>query len=409
MRHRNYRIFFVGQLISLIGTWMQSVAQAWLVYRLTGSAVLLGVVGFAGQIPVFLLSPLGGVAADRRERRRILLATQSISMVLAFTLALLTLSGRVEVWHVLALAALLGVANGFDIPTRQAFVVELVGRQDLVNAIALNSSMFNGARIVGPAIAGVVVAAVGEGWCFFGNAVSYVAVIAGLLALRLPPRPEPIARMSPVAQILEGWRFVARTAPIRALLLLLGLVSLTGMPYAVLMPVMAEDVLHAGASGLGLLMGASGAGALAGALVLARRTSLRGLGSWVAWAAFGFGAALILFSLSRRFWLSVALLVPVGFAMLLQMSSSNTLIQSMVPDRLRGRVMSAYSMMFMGMAPVGALLAGTLAEALGAPATIALGGAVCIAGALVFRSQLPLIRGEARALILAQEEAARSP
>ena len=405
MQHRNYRLFFLGQLVSLIGTWMQSVAQAWLVYRLTGSAVLLGTVGFASQIPVFLLSPLGGVVADRRDRRRVLLATQAVAMVLALTLALLTLSGRIEVWQVLTLAALLGVTNGFDIPARQAFVVELVGRQDLVNAIALNSSMFNGARIVGPAVAGVLVAAVGEGWCFLANGVSYVAVLASLAALRLPPRAAPAAdRASPLAQILEGWRFVTRTAPIRALLLLLGLVSLTGMPYAVLMPVMAEDVLHAGASGLGLLMGSSGLGALAGALVLARRTSLRGLGTWVAWAALAFGAALIVFSFSRHFWLSVVLLLPVGFAMMLQMASSNTLIQSMVPDELRGRVMSAYSMMFMGMAPVGALLAGTLAETLGAPATIAIGGVICIVGALIFRSRLPEIRGEARRLILAQQE-----
>jgi MFS family permease len=410
MQHRNYRLFFLGQLVSLIGTWMQSVAQSWLVYRLTGSAVLLGTVGFASQIPVFLLSPLGGVMADRRDRRRVLLATQAVSMLLALTLALLTLSGRIQVWQVLVLAGLLGVANGFDIPARQAFVVELVGRQDLVNAIALNSSMFNGARIVGPALAGVVVAAVGEGWCFFANGVSYVAVLASLAALRLPARPAPaVGRASPVAQILEGWRFVARTGPIRALLLLLGLVSLTGMPYAVLMPVMAEDVLHAGASGLGLLMGASGTGALAGALVLARRTSLAGLGTWVASAALAFGVALIAFSLSRHFWLSVVLLLPVGFAMLLQMSSSNTLIQSMVPDELRGRVMAAYSMMFMGMAPLGALLAGTLAETVGAPATIAIGGVVCIAGALVFRSRLPGIRGEARRLILAQRESDPSP
>ena len=405
MQHRNYRIFFLGQLVSLVGTWMQSVAQAWLVYRLTGSAVLLGTVGFASQIPVFLLSPLGGVVADRRDRRRVLMATQAVAMLLALTLAALTLTERIQVWQVLTLAALLGAANGFDIPARQSFVVELVGRQDMVNAIALNSSMFNGARIVGPAVAGVVIAAVGEGWCFFANGVSYVAVLASLAALRLPRRPDSApGRASPVAQILEGWRFVARTAPIRALLLLLGLVSLTGMPYAVLMPVMAEDVLHAGASGLGLLMGASGLGALAGALVLARRTSLRGLGTWVASAAFAFGVALIVFSLSRHFWLSVLLLLPVGFAMLLQMSSSNTLIQSMVPDQLRGRVMSVYSMMFMGMAPLGALLAGALAETVGAPATIAIGGAVCVVGALVFRSRLPAIRGEARRLILAQRE-----
>jgi MFS family permease len=405
LRHRNFRVFLGGQLVSLIGTWMQTVAQSWLVYRLTGSAVLLGAVGFASQIPIFLLSPVGGVVADRHERRRVLLATQSASMVLAFALAALTLSGRIEVWHVLALAALLGVANGFDIPARQSLVVELVERPDLLNAIALNSSMFNGARVLGPAIAGVVVAAVGEGWCFFANGVSYLPVLGSLLSLRLLRRERQGERGRPVAAIVEGFRFVWSTGPIRALLLLLGLVSLTGMPYAVLMPVMADEVLGAGASGLGLLMGASGTGALAGALVLARRNSLRGLGRWVALAALSLGVSLIAFSFSRSFWLSVALLLPVGCSMLLQMSSSNTLIQSMVPDRLRGRVMSVYSMMFMGMAPLGALLAGTLAEIIGAPATIALGGGASILGALVFWRKLPELRPEARRLILAQREA----
>lgn len=409
LRHRNYRVFIMGQLVSLIGTWMQSVAQSWLVYRMTGSAVLLGTVGFASQFPIFLLAPVGGVVADRRERRRILLVTQSAMMVLALVLAALTLSGRIEVWHLLVIAALAGIANGFDIPTRQAFVVELVERRDLLNAIALNSSMFNGARIIGPAVAGVVVAAVGEGWCFFANGVSYLAVLGGLLSLRLPPREPRGERPSPFAEVVEGFRFVVHTAPIRALLMLLGLVSLTGMPYAVLMPVVAEDVLHAGASGLGLLMGASGMGALAGALFLARRNSLRGLGRWIAIAALSFGLSLIAFSLSRRFWLSVVLLLPVGFSMLLQMSSSNTLIQSMVPDRLRGRVMSVYSMMFMGMAPLGALSAGTVAQWLGAPTTIAIGGAVSMLGALVFWRMLPALRPEARRLIVAQEAQGGAP
>ena len=389
----------MGQLVSLIGTWMQSVAQSWLVYRLTGSAVLLGTVGFASQIPIFLLSPLGGVVADRHERRRVLLITQSVMMVLATVLAVLTLAGHIQVWHVLVLASLLGIANGFDIPTRQSFVVELVPRQDLPNAIALNSSMFNGARVVGPAVAGVIVAAVGEGWCFAGNAVSYLAVLASLLSLRLPARERTAIRAGPFDEILEGFRFVAGTRPIRALLLLLGLVSMTGMPYAVLMPVMAQDVLHSGASGLGLLMGAAGTGALTGALALAWHNSLRGLGRWVGFGAVAFGTSLILFSLSRAFWLSVALLLPVGFSMLLQMSSTNTLIQSMVPDRLRGRVMSVYAMTFMGMAPIGALLAGTAAGVLGAPATIAVGGAVSIVGGLLFLWRLPGLRPEARRLI----------
>jgi MFS family permease len=404
LRNRNFRVFVMGQLVSLIGTWMQSVAQSWLVYRLTGSAVLLGTVGFASQIPIFLLSPLGGVVADRHERRRVLLLTQSTMMVLAMVLAVLTLLGHIHVWHILVLASMLGIANGFDIATRQAFVVELVPRADLPNAIALNSSMFNGARVVGPAIAGIIVSAVGEGWCFFGNAVSYLAVLASLLLLRLPRRDVTERRASPFEDILEGFRFVAGTRPIRSLLMLLGLVSMTGMPYATLMPVMAQDVLHSGASGLGLLMGAAGTGALAGALALAWHNSLRGLGRWVGLGAVSFGTWLILFSLSRSFWLSVALLLPAGFSLLLQMSSTNTLIQSMVPDRLRGRVMSVYAMTFMGMAPLGALLAGAAADVLGAPAAIGIGGGLSIAGGLVFLLRLAELRPEARRLIREQVE-----
>jgi MFS family permease len=404
LRNRNFRVFVMGQLVSLIGTWMQSVAQSWLVYRLTGSAVLLGTVGFASQIPIFLLSPLGGVVADRHERRRVLLLTQSTMMVLAMVLAVLTLLGHIHVWHILILASMLGIANGFDIPTRQAFVVELVPRADLPNAIALNSSMFNGARVVGPAVAGIIVSAVGEGWCFFGNAVSYLAVLTSLLLLRLPKRDFAERRPSPFEDILEGFRFVAGTRPIRSLLVLLGLVSMTGMPYATLMPVMAQDVLHSGASGLGLLMGAAGTGALAGALALAWHNSLRGLGRWVGLGAVSFGTWLILFSLSRSFWLSVALLLPAGFSLLLQMSSTNTLIQSMVPDRLRGRVMSVYAMTFMGMAPLGALLAGTAADVLGAPMAIGIGGGISIAGGLVFLLRLAELRPEARRLIREQVE-----
>ena len=404
LRNRNFRVFVMGQLVSLIGTWMQSVAQSWLVYRLTGSAVLLGTVGFASQIPIFLLSPLGGVVADRHERRRVLLLTQSTMMVLAMVLAVLTLLGHIHVWHILILASMLGIANGFDIPTRQAFVVELVPRADLPNAIALNSSMFNGARVVGPAIAGIIVSAVGEGWCFLGNAVSYLAVLTSLFLLRLPKRDFAERRPSPFEDILEGFRFVAGTRPIRSLLVLLGLVSMTGMPYATLMPVMAQDVLHSGASGLGLLMGAAGTGALAGALALAWHNSLRGLGRWVGLGAVSFGTWLILFSLSRSFWLSVALLLPAGFSLLLQMSSTNTLIQSMVPDRLRGRVMSVYAMTFMGMAPLGALLAGTAADVLGAPMAIGIGGGISIAGGLVFLLRLAELRPEARRLIREQVE-----
>lgn len=407
--HRDYRLFFFGQLVSLVGTWMQSVAQAWLVYRLTGSALLLGAVGFAGQIPVFLLAPFGGSLADARGRRRIILATQAASMLLAFALAGLTLAGAVRLWHVFALASLLGVVNAFDIPARQAFLVELVGRADLMNAIALNSSMFNAARIVGPALAGLLLAAVGEGWCFALNGASYVAVLAGLMMMHPKPRPAGPAGGSPLERIVEGFRFVAETGPIRALLLLLGLVSLAGMPYAVLMPVFADRVLGVGATGLGLLMGASGVGALIGALALAARKEVRGLGRWVARATAALGVGLIAFSASRTFWLSALLLVPVGCAMIVQTAASNTLIQAMVPDAFRGRVMAAYSMMFMGMAPIGALLAGAAAGRLGAPAAVATGGAVCILGAIAFRIALPSLRPAARELLVAQEKAADSP
>jgi MFS family permease len=409
LRHRNYQLFFGGQLISLSGTWMQSVAQSWLIYRLTGSAVLLGLVSFSGQIPVFLFAPFGGAVADRFHRHRILLLTQTAAMLLASVLAALTLTGAVREWHLFTLASLFGLVNAFDIPARQAFVVDMVGKEDLINAIALNSSMFNGARIVGPAVAGLLVAAVGEGWCFFANAVSYVAVLAGLLLMRVARKERPPSRGSAFERIREGFRFVARTGPVRALMLLLGLVSLMGMPYAVLMPIFADQILGGGPGSLGILMGASGVGALTGAVTLAARRSLQGLGRWIALASASFGACIILFSLSRSFWLSAALLVPAGFSMMTQMASSNTLIQSMVPDELRGRVMAVYSMMFMGMAPLGALLAGTLAGRLGAPLTVALGGAVCIVGAVVFRLRIPLYREEAQRLIVAQQMSGGTP
>jgi MFS family permease len=409
LRHRNYQLFFGGQLISLTGTWMQSVAESWLVYRLTGSSVLLGVASFSSQIPVFLFAPVGGATADRHDRHRIMIATQTTAMLLAFTLAGLTLSGHIQVWQVFTLAALLGVVNAFDIPARQAFVADMVGREDLINAIALNSSMFNGARIVGPAVAGILVAAIGEGWCFFANAVSYIAVITGLLMMNVAKRRTGPPPGSALQHIIEGFRFVAQTPPVRALLLLLGLVSLMGMPYAVLMPIFDDQILHGGASGLGILMGASGIGALCGALSLAARKGVRGLGRWVALACAGFGVSIMLFSASRHFWLSAALLAPAGFSMMVQMASSNTLIQSMVPDALRGRVMAVYSMMFMGMAPIGALLAGVLGNHLGAPLTVAIGGAACVLAAAGFALRLPVLRAAAQPLIIAQEMAAGHP
>jgi MFS family permease len=392
---------------------MQTVAESWLIYRLTGSSLLLGSVGFASQFPVFILASIGGTVADRFNRHRIIIGTQAIAMCLALTYAVLTITGVIRIWQIFVLAALLGAVNAFDIPARQSFIVDMVGREDLMNAIALNSSMFNGARIVGPAVAGVLVASIGEGWCFFANGISYIAVISGLLMMRITLKRRAVSA-SPIENILEGFRFVRRTAPIRALLLMLGLVSLVGMPYAVLMPIFAKQILHGGARELGILMCATGVGALLGALTLATRTGLKGLGQWIMAASSGFGISLIFFCASayflpQYFWIAAAMLVPVGFCMMLQMASSNTLIQAMVPDHLRGRVMSVYSMMFMGMAPFGAFFAGALADRLGAPLTVTIGAVACVAGSMLFGLKLPKLRVEARRLILAQQEVGGAP
>ncbi len=402
LRHRNFQLFFSGQLISLVGTWMDNIAEGWLVYRLTHSPLLLGLATFSGQIPVFLLAPIGGMIADRWDRRKVVIGTQTASMCIAFTLAFLTLSKVVTVWEVIVLAACMGTVNAVDIPTRQAFLVEMVGREDLMNAIALNSSMFNAARVIGPSIAGLLVAWKGEGWCFLLNALSYIAVIAGLIAMRIPPKTPVVHTASPLEHIAEGFRFAQNTAPIRAILVLLAVVSLVATPYTVLMPIFAAKILHGNARTLGVLMGATGVGAVTGALVLAARSGIRGLGRWVAFACGGFGISLVAFSFSHWYPLSVVLLVPVGFCSMVQMASSNTLIQSMVPDRLRGRIMAIYSMMFMGTVPLGALLSGVLADRISAPWTVAIGGIGAIFGAIIFGRHLPKIRVEARQLLEAQ-------
>ena len=406
LRYRNYRLFMSGQLISLIGTWMQTVALSWLVYRLTGKATMLGFVAFAGQFPVFLLAIIGGMVADHARPHTLIVITQSTSMMLTLVLALLTLTGHVQIWHIITISLLLGTVNAFDIPARQVFVAQTVALSDLMNAIALNSSMFNGARIVGPAVAGLLVATVGEGWCFLVNSVSYLAVIGGLLAMRLD-YTQRVQTAAGGGAILEGFRFIRGALPVRDLLVLLGLLSILGMPYSVLMPIFADQILHGGAKALGLLMGSSGVGALAGAMSLAIRPSPKGLGRWIAVSAMGFGGALIAFSLSRSFPLSVLIMLPVGFALMVEMASSNTLIQMMIPDALRGRVMSIYSMMFMGMAPIGALLGGVLAHKLGAPITVALGGGSCMLAGLIFALRLPQWKQGAR-LLYKSEEAART-
>ena len=393
LAHRNYRLFFFGQGISLVGTWITRVATSWLVYRLTGSAAVLGLVGFAGQIPTFLLAPLAGVWVDRWSRYRVLVVTQVLSMLQSLALAALALSGKIDVRSVLLLGAFQGIVNAFDTPARQAFVVDMVeDRADLPNAIALNSSMVNGARLLGPSVAGILIAAAGEGWCFLLDGLSYVAVIASLLMMRLAavaPRGRDKQLRS---ELRDGFDYAFGFAPIRSILLLVTLVSLMGMPYTVLMPVIADKVLHGGPHTLGFLMGATGIGALGGALYLASRPSVLGLGRVIPTAAIVFGTGLIAFSRSRTLALSLALMVVIGIGFMVQLASSNTVIQTIVREEMRGRVMAFYTMAFMGTAPFGSLMAGGLASRIGAPNTILLGGCVCIVGGLVFRGQLPRLR-----------------
>jgi MFS family permease len=409
LRHRNYRIYFFGMLVSFTGTWMQSVAQGWLVYRLTGSAWLLGLVGFASQIPVFILAPFAGVMADRHSRHRIIIITQTVAMLQAFALAALTLGGVVTATAVFVLAVLLGVVNAFDLPTRQAFMVELVDREDLMNAIALNSSMIQGSRVIGPALAGVLVGWLGEGPCFLINAISYFAVLAGLFAIRVVRTNANPNDGTAFSHLREGFDYVRRTRQVRALLLLVAFVSIFGLPYMVLTPIFASEVLGGGPRALGLLLGAAGMGALAGALTLAARRRVHGLGRVVSFSVAGLGASLILFSLSRNLILSAALLVPVGFSLLLQMAASNTLVQSIVPDRMRGRLMSFYAMSLMGMAPFGSLLAGAVASHIGAPCTVAAGGALCVVASLFSWPRLGALSGEAGPLLIPQDSIAGEP
>ncbi|MBS1797622.1 MAG: MFS transporter [Acidobacteria bacterium] len=395
LRHRNYQLFFSGQSVSMIGTWMTRIATSWLVYKLTGSALLLGVVGFAGQIPSFLLAPFAGVLVDRWNRHRLLVVTQALAMLQSFALGALALTGLIKIWHVVALSVFQGVINAFDMPARQSFVVQMVeDRNDLPNAIALNSSMVNAARLLGPSIGGVIIAVVGEAWCFMIDGFSYLAVIASLLAMRLAPALAAgvETRANLVEQFREGWRYVAGSLPISRILLLLALVSLVGMPYTVLMPIFANEILHGGPNTLGFLMAASGVGALAGAFFLAARRTVVGLGRFIPLMAGVFGAGLVAFSFSRAIWLSLLLMVATGLGFMVQMAASNTLIQTIVEEDKRGRVMSFYTMAFMGTAPFGSLLAGSLAERIGAPNTLLLGGIGCILGAVWFARALPRLR-----------------
>ena len=384
LKHRNFQLFIVGQLVSLIGTWMQTTAQLWLVYDLTHSAALLGIFGFANQIPMLVLASVGGYVGDRYSRHRGGIATQSISMLLAFILAGLTLTHHIGEWSLITITFLVGIVNAFDVPIRQAFFVEMVGKEDLPNAIALNSSIFNGARVVGPAIAGFAIAWIGEGWCFFLNGVSFFAVILALLAMRINKVQRKPSEESPLQNLLQGFRYAMSDRPTRSALLLLSMLSLLGLQYSVFMPIFANDVLHSGARGLGLLMSAAGVGAVLGALQFAARTSYQGLAKWIAAMSVICAIGLISFSQSHIFWISCAVLFAVGFAATSQMAATNTTIQNRVPDELRGRVMAVYATMFMGVQPIGALLAGGIAKRIGAPLTLAFFGSLCLVGSLVF-------------------------
>lgn len=397
LAHRNYRLYFFGQGVSLIGTWMQQLAMMWLVYELEHSALLLGAVGFASQIPTLFVAPLAGVFTDRWNRHRTLMATQSLALVQAVALTAIAWTGWVEVWVILALSVGLGVINAFDIPTRQAFLTDLIERpEDLANAIALNSSLFNGARLIGPALAGFVIAATGEWFCFLLNALSYVAVLAALAAIRVRERRRPSERLPVLEGLKEGMSYAFRFAPIRSLLLLVGLVSFMSMPLSVLMPLFADNVLGGGASTLGELTAAQGLGALAGALYLASRKSILGLGRWIAAGAATVGLGMAAFSWITEFWLACAVLLIVGGAMMVQMAASNTIVQTIVDEDKRGRVMSLYTLAFIGMAPLGSLAAGGLASRIGAPGAMRVCGAACVLGGLLFASQLPRLRAAIR-------------
>jgi MFS family permease len=397
LRHRNFRLFFGGQTISVIGTWMTRVATSWLVYRLTKSPMLLGTVGFAGQIPTFLLAPLAGVVVDRIDRRTLLVWTQTLAMVQSLALAWLTLTHRITIYEILALSVMQGFINAFDMPGRQSFMVTMVeDRADLSNAIAINSSMVNTARLIGPSLAGMLIAVSNEGWCFTVDGISYIAVIVSLLMMRIKPRSEPRAATTMVVQLREGWTYVANFAAIRTILFLFALLSLMGWPFMVLMPVFAAQTLHGGPHTLGFLMGAVGVGSLTSALALVVRRSVRGLTRVIPIAASLFGVGLICFGLSRVMWLSMLMMLVTGFGMMQGMTASNTILQTLVDEKMRGRVMSYYTMAFVGMAPFGSLLAGALAHAIGAPRTVIVSGIACICGALWFWSRLKAIRTEMR-------------
>jgi MFS family permease len=402
LSYPNYRLFFGGQIVSLVGSWISLTATSWLVYRLTGSAMLLGVVGFAGQFPGFVMGPVAGTVLDRWDRHRVLVYTQTASMLQSFALAYLTFSGHINVPAIVVLNAVQGMVNAFDIPARQSFLVRMItDREDLANAIALNSSMFNAARLIGPSVGGSVIAVAGEAWCFLIDGFSYFAVIIAMLAMKgVRQTPAIAADAGMFDQLLEGWRYVLEFRPIRSLMLLLSWLCLVAMPFSVLMPVFAKEILGGGPYTLGFLMTASGVGALSGALWLTTRKSVIGLGRVILANTVVFGVGLIGFALSRWLWLSLVFMVVVGVGMIVQMASTNTVIQTIVEDEKRGRVMSFYTMAFLGTAPFGSLLAGALSTRIGAPYTVLLSGLLCLAAAAWFSRELPAIRSLVRPIYI---------
>lgn len=391
LRHRNFRLFVAGQIVSLVGTWMQNVAQAWLVYRLTHSELLLGTAWFCTQIPVFAFGAFGGLAADRHSRHRLVILTQTLSMFQAFVLAVLTLTGTVQVWHILALAVGLGTINAFDMPGRQSLIIEMTSKEDLLNAISLNSAIFNAARVVGPAIAGILVAAFGEGVCFLLNGVSFVAVIGCLLAMRLPKISRRV-QDSPWAHLVQGFKYVHGHRAVRTLLAMMGAITIAGMPAVVLMPFFADAIFHRGSRGLGILLGAMGVGAVAGTLVLAWRSRVSGLPKVICWSALLLGSGFCVFALSDAFYLSLAVMPVIGYSVMREMASANTLIQTIIPDEFRGRTMAFYSMTVVGLGPFGSLAAGALAHAYGARLTVLGGGLLAMIAAGVFTLKIRDIR-----------------
>lgn len=393
LRYRNYRLFFGGQGISLIGTWMQRIAMPWLVYHITGSAFQLGLVSFAGQIPTFLLSPFAGVITDKFPKYRILLLTQIISLVQALALAILALTGTIQIWHIVLLSIVLGSINAFDVPSRQSFVIEMVEKkEDLGNAIALNSMMFNGARLIGPSIAGVMLATMGEGICFLINAISYVFVIASLLMMRVKNKDQEVRRGRLFKEMKEGLDYTFGFKPIKHIIILLAVVNLLGSSFQVLMPVFAKEVLKGGSGTFGFLMGAAGLGALAGAVYLASRETVIKLGRIIPIASAMFGAGLVAMAFSRHLVPALCLMIFSGLGLMLHTASSNTILQTITDDDKRGRVMSFYTLAIMGTAPFGSLLSGGLAKLAGTPATMFIGGLSCITGALIFYRRLPELR-----------------